>query len=127
MPDFITLTCPACGGKLEITDDIERFACAHCGREHVVKRGGGIVSLAPVVDAIRNVETGVDKTASELAIARLQREIDDLENLSRGLRVSKGISPAGIISNTLIVLGILLVLFGRMIYRAWFWPCLLPE
>ena len=41
MADFVTLSCPSCGGKLEVTRDIERFACAHCGREHIVKRTGG--------------------------------------------------------------------------------------
>jgi DNA-directed RNA polymerase subunit RPC12/RpoP len=79
MADFVTLSCPSCGGKLEITDDVERFACAHCGREHIVKRSGGIVSLSPVVDAIRQVGIGVDKTAAELAIVRLKTEISELQ------------------------------------------------
>ena len=61
MDDFITLTCTSCGGKLEITTDIERFACAHCGTEHLVKRGGGIVSLAPVIEIIRGIKDGTDK------------------------------------------------------------------
>ena len=76
MADFVTLSCPSCGGKLEITNDVERFACSHCGREHIVKRSGGIVSLLPVVDALNRVGAGVDKTAAELAIARLQKDID---------------------------------------------------
>lgn len=83
--DFITLACPSCGGKLEITNDIERFACGHCGREHIVKRSGGTVSLAPIVDSLKKVETGVDKTAAELALARLQREIDDLDKRRRAV------------------------------------------
>jgi hypothetical protein len=78
MSDFVTLTCPSCGGKLQITNDIDRFACGHCGNEHVVKRSGGIVALAPVVEGLAKVQVGVDKTASELAIARLEREIADL-------------------------------------------------
>lgn len=77
MSPFVTLSCPSCGGKLQITEDIDRFACAHCGQEHIVKRSGGIVTLAPVVDAIKRVEVGVDKTAAELAMARLEREIHD--------------------------------------------------
>ena len=52
MSDFITLSCPTCNGKLKITDDIDRFACVHCGNEHVVKRGGGVVSLKPVVEQL---------------------------------------------------------------------------
>jgi predicted RNA-binding Zn-ribbon protein involved in translation (DUF1610 family) len=79
MSDYVTLSCPSCGGKLEITSDIDRFACAHCGTEYIVRRGGGLISLAPVTEEIRRVRTGVDKTASELAIARLTSEIAELE------------------------------------------------
>ncbi len=79
MSDFINLTCPNCGGKLQVTKEIEHFACAHCGVEHVVKRGEGIISLAPVVEGIKSVKEGVDKTTSELAIKRLQEEIPKLE------------------------------------------------
>jgi len=78
MDNFITLTCPTCGGKLQITDDIERFACAHCGNEHIVKRGNGTISLQPVVEGLNKVQIGVDKTASELAIKRLQIEINQI-------------------------------------------------
>ena len=77
MSDIITLTCPNCSGKLEITKDIDRFSCAHCGTEHIVKRGGGIVSLTPVLE---NVSKGVDSTASELAIVRLDKEITAVNN-----------------------------------------------
>jgi predicted RNA-binding Zn-ribbon protein involved in translation (DUF1610 family) len=79
MADFVSLTCPNCGGKLEITPDLERFACAYCGAEHIVRRGGGIVSLQPVTEAIGKVQAGVDRTASELAIKRLKEEIVTLE------------------------------------------------
>lgn len=47
MTDFVTLTCPSCGGKLQITQDIDHFACAHCGTEHTVRRTDGTISLAP--------------------------------------------------------------------------------
>jgi ribosomal protein S27AE len=48
MVDFITLSCPSCGNKLQITSDIDRFACGACGNEYVVIRKGGIVALKPV-------------------------------------------------------------------------------
>jgi hypothetical protein len=79
VPEFITLSCPSCGNKLQITSDIDRFACSACGNEHVVNRSGGIVTLKPVIDSIKRVEVGVDKTASELAIVRLKEEICKLE------------------------------------------------
>jgi uncharacterized protein (DUF983 family) len=99
MSDFVTLTCPSCGGKLQITNDIERFACAHCGREHIVKRSGGVVALTPVVDALKKVEAGVDRTASELAIARLEQELQQLSTHRNALLASipGGPSPLGIV------------------------------
>jgi hypothetical protein len=79
MFDFITLSCPSCGAKLEITQDIDRFACANCGQEHLVNRSGGIISLSPIVKAINQVGIGVDKTAAELGMVRLQKEIAYLQ------------------------------------------------
>lgn len=80
MTDFISLSCPSCGAKLEITEDIERFSCSHCGKEHIVRRGGGIVSISPIVTGLKDVKVGVDKTVSELALIRLKNEKDKLEN-----------------------------------------------
>jgi len=79
MAEFVTLSCPSCGAKLQIGNDIETFACNHCGNEHVVKRIGGIVSLAPVVEQLKKVSEGVDKTASELAIKRLTDDIREIK------------------------------------------------
>ena len=76
---FITLTCPSLSGNVKITDDMNRFACGHCGNEHIVRRSGGTISLTPVVEGLRKVQSGVDKTASELAIVRLKKEIEELE------------------------------------------------
>jgi uncharacterized small protein (DUF1192 family) len=80
MGSLVTLTCPSCSGKLQITPEIDRFACGYCGTEFAVNRGAGIVSLSPVVEGLKRVERGVDKTASELAIARLDRDIGVLSN-----------------------------------------------
>lgn len=80
MPDFVTLSCPSCGGKLQITEDIDRFACSYCGAEQIVRRGGGIVTLSPVVEGLRQVQVGVDKTASELAIKRIRGDIETLKS-----------------------------------------------
>ena len=77
-PKLITLSCPSCGAKLEITPTLDRFACSFCGQEHIVNRLGDTISISPVVEAIHQVKIGVDKTAAELAIVRLQKEISDL-------------------------------------------------
>jgi ribosomal protein S27AE len=78
MAEFVNLTCPKCGGKLKITKDIDRFSCGFCGNELIVKRSGGVITIAPIVEGLKRVEKGVDKTASELAIARIEGEINSL-------------------------------------------------
>ncbi len=84
--DFITLACPKCGGSLEITPDMDRFACKFCGSEHLVRRSGGMVSLAPVVEGMKRVEEkfdraliGADRMAAEQTIQRLKNELVGLE------------------------------------------------
>jgi hypothetical protein len=79
MADFMTLACPTCSGPLVVTKDIDRFACEHCGREHVVRRDGGTIFLQPVMEILTGVKAGVDRQASELAITRLKKEIPELE------------------------------------------------
>ncbi|MCX6038647.1 MAG: hypothetical protein NTW99_12310 [Chloroflexi bacterium] len=119
MPDLVTLFCPSCGGKLNITNDIERFACGHCGREHVVTRAGGIVSLSPVVEALKKVEVGVDKTASELAINRLQREIDELRSQRTALIASSPKPQVNVVFPFLIVAGTLVAVVSLSTRNAW--------
>ncbi len=86
MVDFITLSCPSCGSSLQITNDIDKFACGFCGNEHIVNRGGGLVSLTPVVQGLKAVKASVDKTTSELAIPRLKGEIAGLLQKSAMIR-----------------------------------------
>lgn len=42
------LSCKSCKGKIELTNDIDQFYCAHCGTEWIVNRGGGMVNLKAV-------------------------------------------------------------------------------
>jgi hypothetical protein len=75
MANIINLTCPKCGGKLQITNDIDHFSCGYCGNELIIQRSGGAITVAPIVEGLKEVKVGVDKTASELAIKRLEGEI----------------------------------------------------
>ena len=76
----VTLKCPSCGSYLNVSHDIERFACGHCGTEQVVLRRGGTVSLKPVEGAISKVQVGTDKGAAKLALVRLRGELCELES-----------------------------------------------
>jgi predicted RNA-binding Zn-ribbon protein involved in translation (DUF1610 family) len=74
----IPLKCPSCGAKLEISADMDQFACGYCGTELFIQRKGGTVALKPLTDAINKVQVGTDKTAAELAIPRLQEDLKQL-------------------------------------------------
>jgi ribosomal protein S27AE len=77
-PHFINLNCANCGAKLDVHDDMERFACGYCGTEMIVQRRGGTVTLKALTAAISKVQIGTDKTAAELAIARHEKEMAQL-------------------------------------------------
>src|SRR5262245_34497504 len=72
---FVSLSCPNCGGKLEVYDEMTRFACGYCKSEILAVRRGGTVSLKAVTEAIHKVQVGTDKTAAELALRRLEKEL----------------------------------------------------
>jgi DNA-directed RNA polymerase subunit RPC12/RpoP len=110
--EIIKLACPSCGAKLELTEDVERFACSHCGNEHIVVRRGGIVSLKPVLEALEQVEAGTDRAASELAMARLEKEIYFLRE-----ELSKSDPGGGIACSGAMVFGFIgAFLLGSMLF-----------
>ncbi len=74
MRDMITLACPSCGGNLRVTEEIDRFACPYCSREHLVERSSGHVTLVPMVKQLDRIGTGVDRQSSEMAIRRLRED-----------------------------------------------------
>ena len=45
MGEFITLTCPSCGGKLQVNSNASVLNCQHCGTEHLIRRDVSGVSL----------------------------------------------------------------------------------
>lgn len=102
---FIPLTCKSCGAKLDVYDDMDRFACGFCGVEMLVERRGGTVALRGVERAIERVQIGTDKTAAELALSRLKGELAAKErdvNRIKNEIVGPGCSQAGCLGLTLI-------------------------
>jgi DNA-directed RNA polymerase subunit RPC12/RpoP len=97
---IIPMKCPSCGAKLEITSDMDRFVCSYCGTELITERKGGTIALKPLTDAIMRVQVGTDKTAAELAIQRLENELEqqkkDRESFSLDTRHKIDIKDANI-------------------------------
>ncbi len=56
MSDLITLTCPSCGGRLEVTNEADRFVCAHCGNTHIIVPGVRVNSLTDEVERLKSTE-----------------------------------------------------------------------
>lgn len=114
MPDFITLACPSCGAKLEITNDLDRFVCSYCGQEHIVRRGGGIVTLSPVIGAINQVQKGVDRTAAELALQRLPKEIAALRAEQNKIELANPVPDQGTWLGLSLAFGIIAFVIGMI-------------
>jgi uncharacterized Zn finger protein (UPF0148 family) len=83
--EAIVLECPNCGAQLQITDDLGRFACAHCATSIVVQREGGTVSLRRVEAVLDQVRDSTEKAAAELAIARYEKELAEVLALHKEL------------------------------------------
>lgn len=45
MADLISLICPSCGGKLQVSPNATSLTCEHCGNEHLVKHEAGAITL----------------------------------------------------------------------------------
>lgn len=75
---LLTLSCANCSAPLEVAVDLERFTCSYCGTAQIVERSGGVISTRKLEAAINAVQRGTDRTAAELAMPRLTRELDEL-------------------------------------------------
>jgi predicted RNA-binding Zn-ribbon protein involved in translation (DUF1610 family) len=73
MADLLTLTCPTCGGSLQVTNDVDHFACMHCGNTHIVDPETRAASLAGEVQTLR-AEVTAQRLQSELAILKKRRD-----------------------------------------------------
>jgi hypothetical protein len=80
------LSCNSCGAKLELTDNIDRFSCAHCGAEWIVNRSGGIVSLKAVEEGIGKIAESTQEIVQELKSAKTYEAIVNEEALRHNAR-----------------------------------------
>ncbi|HSD82778.1 MAG TPA: hypothetical protein VLG46_02910 [Anaerolineae bacterium] len=86
MSSLITLTCPSCGGRLEVTNNTERYVCAHCGNSHIVDPGERAESLAKEVETLKDVST-ILRLKDEIEVLEHRRsEIDEQVSESRKLQ-----------------------------------------
>jgi ethanolamine utilization microcompartment shell protein EutS len=75
----MALRCAGCGTNLEVEPDVDHLTCGYCCTQQEVIRRGGVVRLQKLEHAIALVQRGTDKTAAELAIPRLERELLEVD------------------------------------------------
>jgi DNA-directed RNA polymerase subunit RPC12/RpoP len=88
---FISSNCANCGGNLEVYDDMEQFACGHCGTEIAVKPRGGTIVLQVMTRDIRKVQIDNNKATAELDLIRLREELQALSK-RRDVKLNEGIN-----------------------------------
>lgn len=116
MPILIKLTCPKCGGKLEILSELDWVSCGYCGNELILQRSGGVITVAPIINGLKEVKIGADRAASELAIVRLNGEISDLIRRRNNIDTSQ--TPVGSTCSSIIIvlIGLLSMLAFTIIF-----------
>ena len=77
---FIRLTCPNCGGKMEIGSDTAagQLTCPYCGSACLLHRRGNTMSLLPLARELKLARAASERVAAELAVRRLNEEIPAL-------------------------------------------------
>lgn len=118
--ELMALRCAGCGANLEVDEDVDNLTCSYCKTPQEVVRRGGTVALKKLGDAISRVQRGTDKTAAELAIPRIQRELLELEaSRLRQLEAPVRVKPRTRLSNAVIGMAVgFAILFFVMIGMA---------
>lgn len=77
---LLKLSCVNCLAPLEIGEDLERFTCSYCGTAQIVERSAGVIATRKIETALKAVQRGTDRTAAELAVPRLTRELAEAQS-----------------------------------------------
>ncbi|PKO02222.1 MAG: hypothetical protein CVU43_08890 [Chloroflexi bacterium HGW-Chloroflexi-5] len=90
MNDFILMTCPTCGGKIKIQQDVNQLVCIQCGNEFIVRRDENSIGLVPIIEKLGKINIGVDRTSYELSVRRIKEEIVNWNNYFESLSIMDG-------------------------------------
>jgi DNA-directed RNA polymerase subunit RPC12/RpoP len=72
MADLITLTCPSCGGQLQVTSDADRYVCQRCGNAHVIDPRERVESLTGEIKQMR-LMMDIRQMEDDLAVLRKRK------------------------------------------------------
>jgi len=78
MSEVIELICKNCGGKANFDLSSNIFKCEFCDSKFLIENKNNNISMQPLIQSMDSLQNGIDKTASEFAIVRIQKELDNL-------------------------------------------------
>lgn len=130
MPDqWVSLSCPNCGARLEVYDDMTRFACGFCRTEVIAERRGSTIMLKSLADVIQRVQAGTDKTAAELSLRRLPTDLAEAEAELKAVKAAHPKLPSTEAKDMGCVFGILLpgliAVIAMKVPEGGMWPLLI--
>jgi hypothetical protein len=85
--NVVPLSCPSCGAQGNIRLGDNGYTCLYCSSQFSIVMNQGEVSLGPLEKYVSKISGNIDKTASELAINRLQGEIASLNEKKKLLEI----------------------------------------
>jgi DNA-directed RNA polymerase subunit RPC12/RpoP len=88
MNDFIAMSCPSCGGQLQVRKDLQKYFCMYCGSELLLKQDSeGVFSTMQARDlqaSAKLKEIQFSVTAMEL----LKSQVSEVENQIKTIRTT---------------------------------------
>jgi ABC-type multidrug transport system fused ATPase/permease subunit len=117
MSGFISLSCPACGAKLTITDDKDRFICDYCNNEQLIDRTVQTVSHKSEVEITAKIPELMREAPSELTLSRLKQEVSDLEGTLD--EIGMPVSIGEVITSATCGILICFIFAGALFFGAW--------
>lgn len=76
--EFSSMTCRNCAQKLSIANDADQCICQNCGAEYLVTFRDSTISIKTLANTQQDFSRHADRTASELALVRINQAINDL-------------------------------------------------
>ena len=110
MKDLYILTCPCCGGRLAIPQDVSASTCVYCGEDYLVRRETGLIYLSPGLEPGREIKKESELTETERVILRLRKENNALLLSEDALLNEKPQNSLGCLTTAYITLSIISII-----------------
>ena len=113
MSDFITLSCPSCGARLQVNKEKGTYTCEYCGVDHLIRpENQVVVTQNSDPEEMKSIKKVMDKTNSEMAIKRLSEEIKEIDQKIAEVKAKNTEKSAGCVVFVIFFIGLFGLLAG---------------